>query len=136
MFMEYAKGSVPYHPELSYIALTGTVKNIGGGTFLPGAQPQAIELWVKWGNALPQKVQSVPLPSMPSGAVQTIETSFDPASYVQKLTMYGGSPKLTLMINSNAVGMGSGKDCRMGEANLQTIYGPNAGELQAMGISP
>jgi hypothetical protein len=136
LFMQYSKGSVPYHPEQSFIKLVGTVKNLGGATFVPGAQPQAIELWMKWGNSGAQKVASVPLPTMAGGTVQTIQTSFEPEPYAQKLEQYGGSPKLTLLINSNAVGMGSGKDCRMGEANLQTIYGPNAGELAAMGIYP
>ena len=57
LFMEYSKGAVPYHPELSVIALEGTVKNIGLGNFAPGAQPQAIELWAKWGNSAPSKIQ-------------------------------------------------------------------------------
>jgi hypothetical protein len=134
MFMEYSKGAVPYHPELSVIKLVGTVQNVGLGAFTPGAAPQAIELWVKWGNSAPSKVQTIPLPAMAPGAVQTIQTSFDPAVYVQKLNQYGGSPKLTLIINTNAVGLGGTKDCKMGEENLHTIYGPNAGELDAMGI--
>jgi hypothetical protein len=135
LFMEYGKGTVPYHPELPLIALTGTVKNLGLGNFVPGAQPQAIELWAKWGNSAPLKVKTVPLPTLAAGAVQTIQTAFDPADYKQKLATYGTPPKLTLLINTNAVGPGGTKDCRMGEANIHWIYGPNAGELQAMGIS-
>ena len=135
MFMEYGKGAVPYHPELSVISLTGTVKNVGMGNFTPGVPPQAIELWVKWGNSSAQKVKSVPLPALPAGAVQTIQTSFDPADYSQKLAQYGQPPKLTLLLNINAVGPAGAKDCKMGEANIHWIYGPNAGELQAMGIS-
>jgi hypothetical protein len=134
MFMEYGKGAVPYHPELSVIALEGTVKNLGG-KFVPGAQPQAIELWVKWANGTGQKVKSIPLPVMQPGAVQTIKTSFDPADYKAKLAANGATPKLTLLINTNAGGIGGTKDCKLGEANIHWIYGPNAGELQAMGIS-
>lgn len=134
MFMEYGKGAVPYHPELSVIALEGTVKNLGG-KFVPGAQPQAIELWVKWGSGAGQKVKSIPLPTMEAGAVQVIKTSFDPADYKQKLATYGASPKLTLVINTNAGSVIGTKDCKLGEANIHWIYGPNAGELQAMGIS-
>lgn len=135
MFMQYGKGAVPYHPELSVISLTGTVKNIGLGNFVPGAPPQAIELWVKWGNASSQKVKSIPLPALAAGAVQTIQTAFDPAEYSQKLAQYGQPPKLTLLLNINAVGPAGAKDCKMGEANIHWIYGPNAGELQAMGIT-
>ncbi|MND05039.1 hypothetical protein D3C83_256050 [compost metagenome] len=67
--------------------------------------------------------------------MQVIKTSFDPADYKQKLASYGVTPKLTLMVNTNAVGPAGTKDCKMGEANIEWIYGPNAGELQAMGIS-
>jgi hypothetical protein len=134
LFMEYGKGSVPYHPELSVISLTGTVKNVGLGNFAPGAPPQAIELWVKWGNGASQKVKSIPLPAMAAGAVQTIQTAFDPADYTAKLAQHGQPPKLTLLLNINAVGPAGAKDCKMGEANIHWIYGPNAGELDAMGI--
>jgi hypothetical protein len=135
MFMEYSKGSVQYHPELSYIALKGTVQNIGGGQFVPGAAPQAIELWVQWGATAPKKVKTVALPTMAPGAVQTIDTTFEPADYKAKLAQYGGSPKLTLMVNTNAGSAIGTKDCKLGEANIHWIYGPSVGELQAMGIS-
>jgi hypothetical protein len=134
-FMEYAKGSVPYHPELSVISLTGTVKNVGGAKFIPGPAPQAIELWIKWGNNAGQKLKSVPLLAMPGGAVATIQASVEPGPYLQKVASFG-LPKLTLMVNTNAAGIGGGKDCALGEANLTWIYGPNPGELQAMGITP
>ena len=135
MFMEYAKGTVPYHPEMSLISLTGTVKNLGGAKFLPGPAPQAIELWIKWGASIGQKIKSMPLPAMAGGAVQTIEVNFEPGPYLQKVASYG-LPKLTLIVNTNATGPGGGKDCRLGEDNLTWIYGPNPGELQAMGITP
>jgi hypothetical protein len=134
-YMEYSKGAVPYHPEMSLISLMGVVKNVGGAKFMPGAAPQAIELWIKWGNMAGQKLKSVPLPTMPGGAEQTIQVSMEPGPYLQKVNAYG-LPKLTLMINTNAVGIGSAKDCKLGTANLTSIYGPNPGELQAMGINP
>jgi hypothetical protein len=134
-YMEYSKGTVPYHPEMSLISLMGVVKNVGSAKFMPGAAPQAIELWIKWGNMAGQKLKSVPLPAMPGGTEQTIQVSMEPGPYLQKVNAYG-LPKLTLMINTNAVGIGSAKDCKLGEANLTSIYGPNPGELQAMGINP
>jgi hypothetical protein len=134
MFMEYGKGSVPYHPELSVISLTGTVKNLGS-KFVPGAAPQAIELWVNWGAGAGYKAKTIPLPTLQAGQVQTIQTSFDPTDYKAKLQQYGATPKLTLIVNTNAAGIGGSKDCKLGEANIEWIYGPNAGELQAMGIN-
>ncbi|MCB9948649.1 MAG: hypothetical protein H6842_12670 [Rhodospirillaceae bacterium] len=109
--------SIPYHGTVPAVIITGTVTNLGPGTFTPSGGQQEIQLWIKWGSGSHSLLATAPLGTLGVNQTQAMTGAVSTADYGGLFDVYG-APHIRLMVVS------SGGDCQTGLSNQAAGYGP------------